>query len=303
MMEKSGTSTEVFDRILGRGVDADTAALIADSHGRLGTRVLDALSSQRVGTQDIVRLIQDADSLGNLSQTAELAENGTIARIMARGLDPADLVLLLDELGKKGIEIVDSLLERNVARDPAVEVARIAKQVGAIDDAHQLVRSGNLENPSGLRAFMREVADEVSRGQGGKLAQLREAARRSSGGRVALEKSQEAQGKADVIDLTRREALQMKEISSNKPSQVANRLEEASRQLRGETKESPPAGFKKIADIRIVNEQNPMFKLTHSELLGALRDEGVTQTIVRGVDEVRITNGSGQHIFESSTEF
>jgi hypothetical protein len=303
LMQKSGIGPEVFDRILSRGVDADTAATTADYYGKPGISVLDALSSQNIATPKIVELITDAHSRGHLLETAELAENGTIARMMARGFDPGDLVSLLNQFGKEGVEVVDSLTERGVERKAAIEATQIAKDVHAIDDVRQLVASGNLENPSGLRAFMRQVADEVSQGQGGKLAQLREAARRASGGdRVSLEKSQEAKGQADVIDLTQREALQIKEVTSKDPSKVAERLGEASRQLRGETGEAPPPGFKKIADIRVVNEQNRMFKMTHTELLEALREEGITQTTVRGVDEIRVTNGSGPHIF-APTEF
>jgi hypothetical protein len=300
MMRGSGIGPEIFDRLLGRGVDAETAALVADGHGVNGIRVLDALTRDGITTQQAEHMIQDSHSLGdgNLATMAELAERGVLARMIRRGFDSTELPLLVDELGPKGIEIIDRLMTDNVQKNPAIEVARIARQVGALDDVHQLVTSGNIENPLGLRNFMRQVADEVANGQGGKLAQLREAARRSAGGRVALEKSTEHQGEADVIDHARREALQIKEVTSDKPDKVAENLDKAAKQLRGETGEKPPEGYRTIDDVRVTNPNNPMFPLDRAQLLQALRAEGITKTGLSGVDEVHVTNGTGTHVFQ-----
>jgi hypothetical protein len=226
-----------------------------------------------------------------------------LARMIRRGFDSANLALLVDELGKQGIEIVDRLMTDGIQRNPATEVARLAKQVGAMDDVHKLVTSGNLENPNGLLRFMRRAAADPNL-----LAQLREAAQRSAGGRVALEKSLSPKGEADVIDHARQEALQIKEVGTpggtdpggNYVSRVADYVNDAAGQLRGERGEMPPSGYKTIVDVRIVGRSNKLFPLDRAQLLQTLRGEGVTQSSLRGVAEVRVTNGTGQHTFNPS---
>ena len=298
ILRGSGIDVAVFERILGRGVNGETLGLITRLHGRVGVSVLDRLSAAGFRDGDILRLVDDAERLGHLDAIGELTARGVTERLLRNGFDSTRLVLLLDELGVKGIETIDGLIRGGVQQNPAIEAAQIAKQVGAVDEVHQLSTSGNLENPLSLRNFLREVAGELAVGNFGKLTQLREAALRSRGGRDALEKS--SAGEADVIDLGRQEALQMKVVSSDKPAAVADNTNRAAGQLRGETGETPPPGFKTIVDIRITNGRNPMFMLERAQLLAELRTNGVTQAALAGVAEVRVTNGTGTHAFTPS---
>ncbi|MEX3788804.1 hypothetical protein [Paraburkholderia sp. BR14374] len=295
ILRESGVDVGTFDRILGRGTDPDTVALITDGHGQAGVRVLDSLSAAGIETAKIVGLVESAQSIGNLDVVADLADSGVLERLLKDGFDPDETVLLVDQLGKKGVEIIDRLIDQNVEKQAAIEVAKIAKLVGALDEVHSLANSGNLENPRGLRNFMRQVADEVANGQEGKLTQLKEAALRSAGGRVAIEHS--TLGDADVIDHGAREALQIKVVTSAASDKVATNIDSAARQLRGEGGEHPPDGYSWIDDVRITNPKNPMFALDRAQLLNALREEGITQSTLNRVSELRVTNGTGQHRF------
>jgi hypothetical protein len=253
-----------------------------------------------MSTDTAVRVIENAQSMGNLSRLAQLAENGTLTRLLKRGFDADDVVLLFDEIGQPGLEIVDQLMENGVQKNPSLESARIAQSIGKLDVVHRLVMSGNLENPAGLRNFLRQVADEVANGQQGKLVQLEEAAIRSESGRVALEQSTEAEGQADIIDQGTGEALQMKVVTSKDPGKVASNINSAAKQLRGETGENPPAKYSKIADVRLNNPDNPMYELPRSQLLQELIDNGVSRSSLNQVDELRVTNGTGTHTFTPS---
>lgn len=324
MMRNSGIEPHVFDRILGRGVDAETAALIADSYGTPGIRVLDALSAAGIETTVAESVIRDANSLGELANIADLAESGLLARLIRRGFDSGDLALLVNELGARGIETIDGLMEGGVQRNPAIECARLARQIGAVDEVHQLARSGNLENPLGLRNFLRRVADEVAGGDQGLLNELREAANRSSSGRVAIGQSLDPRGQADVIDHGRREALQVKTVSAPERAgntragveRVVENIRGAARQIRGEGgprgqgAEVPPPGYLRIVKIIINNPNNSMFPLDRAALLRALIDNGVTRQMLTGTDpalgvqQLQVVNGTSTggapHVYTAS---
>ncbi|MDQ1728834.1 MAG: hypothetical protein QOD33_959 [Pyrinomonadaceae bacterium] len=295
ILRTSGIDVTVFERILARGVSGETVALITSLHGRAGVGVLDRMSADGFTDGDILRLVDDADRLGQLDALSDLTARGIAQRLLRNGFDSTELILLLQELHQAGIQTIDGLMRAGVQKAPAIEAARLARQIGAVEEVTQLATSGNLENPLGLRNFLREVAAELEVGNQGKLTQLREAAQRSSGGPVAIERS--ARGQADIIDFGRQEALQMKVVSSPEPAQVGVRVNEAASQLRGERGEVPPAGFKTIADIRITNPDNPMFPLNRAQLLLQLRNNGVTQASLAGVGEVHVTNGSGTHVY------
>jgi hypothetical protein len=97
----------------------------------------------------------------------------------------------------------------------------------------------------------------------------------------------------------------MKVVTSKNPEGVANNINDAAGQLRGEGGETPPPGFKKVVDVR-VQEPSPLANMERPALLNELKNSGlrnfVTQNTLKGVDEVRVTNNKGTHVF-SPTEF
>jgi hypothetical protein len=127
---------------------------------------------------------------------------------------------------------------------------------------------------------------------------------------VALEQSSRTRTEsgevsgADIIDHARREAVQQKVVTGRSRPAVANpvttNLEKAASQLRGESGETPPAGYQRVIDIRIVGRSNAMFLLERAALREALVADGVNQTTLNGVDQVRVANGTGTHVFAAS---
>lgn len=300
----------LLDRLLSRGLDAEKVALIADVHGAAGLAILDALTSSGVSEANAVKVIENAASMGRMAEVEALSRSGVLSRLMNRGLVPDDVVLLTDELGVAGMETIDGLTARGVGKNPAIDAARIAKRIGVADEVRQLSTSGNLENPAGLRNFLNEVEAELATGLRGKLTSLQDAALRSQRGGVALERSTQAPADdggasgADIIDHGAREAVQQKVVTGgSRPdatNPVTSNLDKAAGQLRGETGERPPAGYRRVADIRIQNPANAMFPLERGPLLDALRADGVDRSMLSGVDEVRVTNGRGTHVYRAS---
>jgi hypothetical protein len=298
MLRASKVDPALLDSALARGIDPVRVALVADEHGAVGIKILNSLSDAGIDINVVTRLLQNAKSMGNMETIARLAQKGTLGSLLRRGFDADEVVLLADEIGAIGLDSVDGLMDQGVERNPALESARLAKQVGAADDVKTLVRSRNLLNPRGLRNFLRQVADEVDAGQEGKLRQLQEAAKRSASGRVALERAPE--GQADVIDFGKNEALQIKVVTSKSEAAVVDNAAKAASQLRGETGEIPPPGMRKIADVRIENANNPLADLERPDLLRGLRDNGLDATKLGGVDVLRVTNRRGSFDFSPS---
>lgn len=252
---------------------------------------------QDVSPEVAERLISDAQSLGRLDTLVTLINDGVFSRLLHKGVDPDSFAILIDDLGATGLKTLDGLLQRNMDLKVGLKVAELAQQVGAADTVRQLVSSGNLQNVDSLRKFLKEISDEIANGQYGKLRQLEEAANRSATGPVALERSLNPPGQADVIDIGAREALQLKVVTSTDSGKVVSNITEAARQLRGETGEVPPDLFSKVADIRIESPDNPLATLGREQLLEQLRDWGLDEDILRGVDELRIVNNTGTHLF------
>ena len=255
-------------------------------------------------------MIEEAASLGRLAEVRTLSERGIVQRLLDRGFGTEEIVLLADEVGGSGVATIDGLTGQGVAKPVAIDAARIASRIGAAAEVEQLSRPGALENPGGLRKFLLEVQAELRTGLQGKLTSLRDAAQRSGSGQVALEKSAAAKTEsggisgADIIDHGSKEAIQQKVVTGGSRPDAANpvtiNLEKAASQLRGESGETPPKGYTRIIDIRLIEPSNAMFPLERAALLDALRADGVNQATLRGVDQVRITNGTDTHTYAAS---
>ncbi|MBL8152335.1 MAG: hypothetical protein JNN15_20615 [Blastocatellia bacterium] len=226
-----------------------------------------------------------------------------VKALMNRGVTLDDLTRIATSSGKKGIEIVDSLTSiKGVSQQSAVKVAKLAQDLGKLDMIHGLVRSGNLENPASLGSFLQKVSNDIRNGRTGSLAQVEEAASRvANGRRVALEESFNPAGKADLIDNTSKEAMQMKVVTSKEASRVATSVKEAASQLAGkggkagQANELPPTGYTRVIDVWL---QDASFsKLSRQQLLDLLRKEGVSASDLTNVDKIQIKTQSGTYTF------
>nr|WP_253909174.1 DUF4157 domain-containing protein [Corallococcus exiguus] len=243
-----------------------------------------------------------------------------LARLRAAGVDP----VLLDDLiaktrggkgsaavtpeavaemaarfGPKGMRIAEALVTRKLNPSQAVDTARAAGELGVLDEVRALVDSPRFSNPTGLRKFLRDVQKS---GHLGDLRSLRDVVRRideadAKGveGEIKLDT-----GGGDVVDAAARDAVQHKEVSGNEAAIRAN-MDKASKQLRGETGEVPPAGFRRVAHLHLT-ETNPLFRAnraTLSEWLRAtLRDFGASMNF-KGTDQFKFTNANGTFTFDA----
>lgn len=230
-------------------------------------------------------------------------------RLLAKGMDPFDLAELALDHGAEGVGAVDVMSEANVPVHVAGQALAKARDMGIARQVIELISSQRLENLPGLRNFLEGVARELARGQLGKYNQLMEARDRAMrGDRVGVEgrqhlSSDAESGKADVIDYTTRQAVQMKTVTSASKLAVLENLQSAIDQLGGETGELPPRGFQRIADVRIEGARNPLRVASRAQLLVELRgalsglDNLIPDDAAPGI--VRITNAISTFLFSA----
>ncbi len=309
MLRASGVDPVVVDRVLMAGVDADTVALVASEHGPVGLRTLEALTGEGVDATTITRLLQNAKDLRLSAESiADLSERGVVGRLLRGGMDPDTLALLMSDLGPAGLETIDGLTRAGVGQNVAIDAARIANRIGVADEVARLTSSGNLRNAGGLRNFLRQIEAELRVGNRGKLRQLQFATELSQHGPVALEVDPEAPadgggpGRGDVMDAGEGKVYSMKVVTSADRAAVPDHVRFAAEQLRGETGEAPPAGFRRIIRIEIEGPRpgrnpNPLLDASRGEILRELRDYGVTRDSLRTVDSVQVVNQRGTFTF------
>ncbi|MBS1789199.1 MAG: hypothetical protein JST85_15850 [Acidobacteria bacterium] len=230
-------------------------------------------------------------------------------RLLDLGMDPLDLGLYADQHGANGILMLDNMTKANVTLRVAMNALDIAHEIGIRSEVINLVNSGNLENPLGLRNFLREVAQELRQGQTGKFDQLMEASQRAAEGhRVSLEGRRTApgdpeSGQADIVDYTTRQAFQMKTVTSPTEEAVIRNLQSAVDQLGGAGGENPPAGYQRVVLVKTLVGDNPLSRASRPELLNAIRGQINHLENLTPPDappgEVRITNNRGTFTFSA----
>ncbi|ATE54770.1 hypothetical protein [Actinosynnema pretiosum] len=308
VLRDAGSDVVVAERLLSRGVDPERVALASAYRGPTGLALLDVLTEAGIPEGAAWQFVDGAVPMGRAGEVEAFARSGALERLLDAGLDAERIVLLVDDLGARGVEVVDALVRGGVQAKVAVDVANLARAVGAADEVHRLTTSGNLENPASLRAFLQDIRAELANRPParGKLTTLQDIADRSTRGRVALEWSTEARtadgrrSGADIIDHGTREAVQQKVVTGKGAQAVVDNLAKACAQLTGKTGEHPPAGYLRVADVRITTEVNPLFPLERATLLDALRENGVDARMVVGADQVRVGNGTGTHVFQAN---
>jgi len=264
---------------------------------------IERLLEAGVSPDEILRLRQALGQEGFV----RLMNNGTLGRLLEKGFDPNEVMRLADELGASGLEIVDAQLRhKNISKNQAIDATRIAKRIGATDDVHRLMTSGNHENPEGLRKLLRDIEAEMAEKppRFNKRRQLEEASLRAGNGhRISIERSNKPPGKADIIDHDTKEAIQLKVQTSGEPKRLAKNVRDGAEQVLGKRGEEPPSGYRKVVDVRIEGEKNNLSSKSREELLEELKRQGITQKELEGVDELRITNEkskNGPYVFHPS---
>lgn len=216
---------------------------------------------------------------------------GRVQGLVDRGMDPAQAARVGIN-GSDSLDISEALLDRGFDPQAAGGIANRAAQVNEMDAVSTLASDSNFRNPDVLTKVLNSIRDG-SRGLSKALEDA--AARVRAGDEVELEN-----GQADIVDFTRREAVQSKEVvapadpaAGNGRNALFRNLNEAATQLRGESGEVPPEGFARIGDISITNPANFFYSADRQALGEAIQS---TQGL-EGVDEFRITNGLGTEIF------
>ena len=231
--------------------------------------------------------------------------------MVARGVTPAEIMRIHGEFGQDGTLAIVALVKRGIDPRVAERSLHLAGQLGIRAEISDLVNSGNLENPAGLRNCLQKVSDEIAVGQRGAMNELLEVVKRArqghrifAGGRRFSATDPES-GQADVVDHTARDALQMKTVTSAAEDKVLSNLNSAVDQLGGKGGEMPPLSYQRTADVRITNPDNPLFNADRATLqdalLGKIRNVDNLEPSGVAPGRVRITNGHGTFDF-SATE-
>jgi hypothetical protein len=201
------------------------------------------------------------------------------------------------KFGRDGAEAFDVLAKRT-SPSQAEATLRRADDLEIGGEVQSMIRSGKLDGDSlrGLNKKLKTSQDEVMssiqadrytemgpaiRGSGTRNEILDAASRAARGNDVSIggrtvEGPGAPKGKADIVDYTSREAVQMKTVTGKDNAAVLRNLDSATKQLGGDipsggTKgaEIPPEGFRRVADIRI-GETSSLSGASRAEVLTAL---------------------------------
>ena len=291
ILRSSKVDPIVLDRLFARGVDHDIVALVADIHGSSGIKVLDTLTALGVSDKKAARAIDDAESLKVLNAMAELADNGVLARLLKVGFDADDIALLLDRVGKPGVttalDTAEALAQRGRPVPEPRNVAVAAAEFEVSKEVNTLARAPNFTNPDILPKFLKQIPGSPEL----RFALEKSVEQVSNGDEVILEG-----GQADVLNLTRNEAVQYKDVQGKNIALFDN-LRDVSSQLRGEKGELPPNNSTRVAELRINNPQNAFFNADRAAIRKMLIDTNGNNDALRGVDTFKVTNNQGTHIF------
>ena len=203
-------------------------------------------------------------------------------------------------LSERELAVASALVKKGVPAAQAEGTARLASELGVMEDVETLARSPGYRNPRSLRKFL----IEFRKGSRGHAQALDDAARRA---RLGHEVVLDGAG-ADVVDYSveikgvRGEAIQHKHVWSSRQDTATNSLREAARQLRGDLPEKPPPGFTRTIDLRFdASSASPLQSADRAALEVWLRElaNGVYNQSLRGVERIKIMNSKGTFIFDA----
>lgn len=204
------------------------------------------------------------------------------------------------------IQLAQRLERFGVAKGKgATKVARAAGDAGIIDTVNELLShvGKRYRNPEDLGPVLEAIGD----GHTQHMQALNDAlARMRRGHEVSIE------AEADVVDHTTKEAIQHKEIQSDKRDQLNANIKKAASQLAGETGEVPPPGYERVADVR-VKPSSPWYKKSAAEIHTYLKEMKASRDRLKSGDidadpnadiaglasdlEIRVTNANGTFRF------
>jgi hypothetical protein len=361
---ESRLNTARIEAVLDHGVSADDAALAAlQGHDTFLAleRLLANPGAMTPATAAALALAAgDRGFTGSLEMAAR---NGAAQRlVMAPGMSPTAVVDHLARNGAPGVQLLDYLLRApNMTLARAEQILAQAARTGdprgsdsrsPLAIAARLAASGNVANPAQLieaiNTMRRELdTEDQFRGLppqvrpvlGGYLA-VEVAAEQAAQGRLVSFEAQNAapQGRADVIArypapvteggrTYHGEAIQMKASLSSDSQHSWGEVVVAVSQLRGQRGETPPAGYRRVVDLRLYSRQQvqevagrvgrrtgadggELYMMTREQLVASLRAyldlqgravlqevadaRGAVQPGDYGWEEIRITNGRGR---------
>ncbi|HEY2765815.1 MAG TPA: hypothetical protein VGJ13_17685 [Pseudonocardiaceae bacterium] len=264
--------------------------------------------------------------LSELTAVPPNVDRALVDRLVRRGIDTKDAATA-GQYGMPLLQVMDALTsDITVATDPdaphKVKDAAVVLHNAVLNHEfavlYQLVTSGKLDNPADLKRFMANI-DEI-----GNKRQLEEAARRTWDGHdlvvdgdytpVGAGQPVDAQQptnakppyKADILDLTTREATQIKTVTTQDTAEVQGNFKKAVDQLSGITGQRPPPGFTRVVQLNFeFGAAHGMGVMDPKDLLEKLRTLDlyaecfVGRTLV--ADKIVITNFAGATSGSSTT--
>ncbi len=242
----------------------------------------------------------------------------------------------VDQLRKANVEmtrVADLIKKGNapeIAADLAVRELDLAKTFEAVKVAKgkEATRLARLAADGGIMSRVEQLMDYARKGLYGnprKLPQLITAIGKGSLqhiqaiddglSRLGQGHTVDIEAEADIVDHTTQEAIQHKQVSGKAAEALGDNVKSALKQLAGKSdpKEIPPPGFKRIADIRIIEPTNPNFAADEATLSRYLKEmKALSEKIgtdpdadpnarMEGLDgnlQVRITNSKGTFKFD-----
>jgi len=259
--------------------------------------------------------------LGEVIQAYPWLNSPLVGRLALLGIDPTKAIIAGQENGTALLAVLDALTSDIIAATDPVAQQRIRDATLILDKAvrnhqfaalHQVVTSGKLQNPADLKKFMAAIAAI------GNKRLLEEVARRTEESRdrdgktvpghdVVLDGDYTLGGetyKADILDLTAVEAIQMKTVTGSL-GQVEEDFTEAVRQLTGATGERPPPGFTRVVQLNLEHgAADGMGTMDRAGLLPALRNLDLyAKSFINGelvVHRIVVTNFAGTPLDDSS---
>jgi hypothetical protein len=205
---------------------------------------------------------------------------------------PADkLGDLAIEYATKALEITRELTRRGVMPKQAAEAAQLAAELGVLDATRDLAAAEGYRNPERLLKLLRGA----SKGKLGDLRALEDASARAKAGKeVGLETPEGDVREYPTTPGEHGEVVQHKSVTSPQERAVLQNMNDAARQLRGETGEVPVGKPTRTAHIHIESPSNPLYAAADA----AVRDF-ITRAVqdpaydMSGADVFRITNSKG----------
>lgn len=168
----------------------------------------------------------------------------------------ADAAKAAADLAAKRLALKNRFEKLGLAKGKGAETAaKWAADAGIIERVDSLLNfaeQGKLGNP----AQVLKLVEFIAKGAREHIQAIDDAlARMAKGDKVDIE------AEADVVDHTRTEAVQHKRITGKSTSALLDNVKSAFKQLagKGNKAEVPPRGYTRIAELQIVEPENPQF--------------------------------------------